>query len=159
MFNFLQENKIMDMVGLEAKVQSMQEKQFDIRDKLKSAERRLKTLDEHIRQVEMHQQYKAVYRQYQEQKPKKKAAFAEQHRGEIALFESAERYLKGVMNGKTTLPIKTWKVEHAKLTAEQNRLRQEYTLLKMEVREVEQIKQSVRGMLREKRRVHLETER
>ena len=76
-----------------------------------------------------------IYRQYQEQKPKKQAVFAEKHHTEIALFESAERYLKGVMNGKTTLPIKAWRSEHAKLTVEQKRLNQDYTSLKDEVYE------------------------
>jgi len=75
-----------------------------IRDKLKPVERRLKTLNEHIRQATMYMQHKAVYRQYQELKPRKQAMFAEKHHGEISLFESAERHLKGAMNSKTTLP-------------------------------------------------------
>jgi len=149
MLAFLQENAIMDMAMLEIKVQSMYEKQFDIRDKLKPVERRLKTLDEHIQQAAIYMQHKAVYRQYQELRPKKQAAFAEKHNREITLFESAERYLKGVMNGKTSLPIKAWKAERVKLTAVKNRLSQDYALLKGEVCEVEQIRRSVYAILRE----------
>jgi transcriptional accessory protein Tex/SPT6 len=122
MLNFLQENGIMDMTGLDAKVRSMHEKQIEIRDRIKPAERRLKTLDEHIEQAENYMQYKAVYRQYKELTPKKQAAFAEKHRMEVTLFETAERYFKGIMNGKATLPIKAWKAERDKLvSAEQAR--------------------------------------
>ena len=73
---------------------------------MKPVERRLKTLDEHIRQADVYLQYKAVYAQCQQQNPKNQVIFAEKHRAEIILFESAERYLKGVMNGRTTLPVK-----------------------------------------------------
>lgn len=65
-------------------------KQFSIRDELKPIERRLTVLDEHIQQ---------------------QADYYETHRHEFTLYEAADRYLKGVMNGKTTLPIKAWQAE------------------------------------------------
>ena len=37
---------------------------------------------------------------------------------EQILFTTAKDYLKGVMNGKTTIPTKAWKEEYTKLTAE-----------------------------------------
>lgn len=43
---------------------------------------------------------------------------------EQALFVAAHSYLKDVMNGKTTLPVKAWKAEYAKLTAERKTLNQ-----------------------------------
>ena len=150
MFNFLQEHNIKDMAGLEEKVTSMYDKQFAIRDKLKPVERRRKTLNDHIQQGTMYMQHKAVYRQYQELKPKKQVAFAEKHRAKISLFESAERYLRSVMNGKTTLPIKAWKVERDRLANEKSKLAQDYALLKEEIRAVEQIKQGVTNILRSK---------
>ena len=149
MFNFLQENEIKDMAELEEKVKSMYAKQYDIRDKLKPMERRLKTLDEHIQQADMYMEHRAIYRQYQEQKPKKQAAFAEKHHAQTTLFEAAERYLKGVMNGRTSLPIKAWKAERVELTAEKSRLNQDYASLKAEVHEVEQIRRSVYSIMRE----------
>jgi len=149
MFNFLQENAIMDMAGLDKKVKSMYAKQYDMREQLKPMERRLKTLNEHIQQANMYMKHKAVYRQYQELKPKKQTAFAEKHREVITLFEASERYLKGVMNGRATLPIKAWKAERVQLTNEKSRLNRDYTLLKDEVREVEQIRRSVYAIVRE----------
>ena len=93
-------------------------------------------------------QHKAVHRQYQEQKPKKQAAFAEQHHAQITLLEAAERYLKGVMNGRTSLPIKAWKAEREKLMDEKKRLNREYTLLKDETAAVERIRKNVNEIMR-----------
>ena len=41
---------------------------------------------------------------------------------EQILFTAAHDYLKGVMNGKIALPVKAWKAEYAKLTAERETL-------------------------------------
>lgn len=97
MLNFLQQNRIMDMTGLEKKVEAMYGKQFDIRDKLKPIERRLKVLDEHIKQTKIYTQYYNIYRKYIQQKPKNKELFIQSHRREIILYEAASRYLKKVM--------------------------------------------------------------
>ena len=126
MLDFLTRNNIIDMAELEKKVRSMYSRQFDINDKLKPIERRLKALDEHIQQAEYYLEFRAIHKEYKQQKPKKQDAFCESNRRELSLYESAERYLKGVMNGKTTLPIKTWKAERAKLLADKKPLYQEY---------------------------------
>lgn len=62
--------------------------------------------------------------------------------------------MKGVMNGKTTIPTKAWKEEYAKLTAERNALNQRYLALKGEVKEAEQVRKSVYGILRQEQREH-----
>ena len=61
----------------------------------------------------------------------------------LILFTTAKDYLKGVMNGKTTIPTKAWKTEYAKLTAERKTLNQRYLALKEEVKEAEQIRKSI----------------
>jgi len=57
------------------------------------------------------------------------------------------------MNGKNTLPTKAWKTERDKLTAERNRLNQEYVALKGEVKEVAQIRRGVYDIMREEARM------
>jgi hypothetical protein len=71
---------------------------------------------------------------------------------EQILFASASNYLKGVMNGKTTLPTKAWKAEYAELTAKRKTLNQRYIMLKDEVKEAEQIRKSVYSILRQEQR-------
>ena len=107
--------------------------------KLKPVERRLATLKKHIEQSDIYFKYKG----------KKKLTEAEQ-----ILFTAAKDYLKGVMNGKTTIPTKTWKTEYAKLTNQRNALNQRYLVLKEEVKEAEQIRKSVYSILRQAQQPH-----
>ena len=102
--------------------------------------------------AERYLQYRDIYRQYKQQKPKKQEAFYEAHRMELTHYEAAERYLTGVMNGKTTLPIKAWKAERDKLKAERQQLSRRYSTLKDAVKEVEQIRKSVYSILRQEQR-------
>lgn len=139
MLNFLQQNQIQDMAGLDEKFKSMIGEQLDIQGKLKPVERRLATLKKHIEQSDIYFKYKG----------KKKLTEAEQ-----ILFTAAKDYLKGVMNGKTAIPTKVWKTEYAKLTAERNTLNQRYLVLKGEVKEAEQIRKSVYSILRQEQREH-----
>ncbi|MGL5436119.1 MAG: MobQ family relaxase [Lachnospiraceae bacterium] len=134
MLNFLTANNIMDMAGLEEKFKSMIGEQSDIGDELKPIERRLPVLKKHIEQADIYLKYKG----------KKALTDSEQ-----ILFTAAKNYLKGVMNGKTTLPTKAWKAEYANLTVEQNRLNQRYVSLKGKVKETEQIRKSVDNIMRE----------
>jgi len=127
------------MAGLDEKFKSMIGKQLDIQGKLKPVERRLATLKKHIEQSDIYFKYKG----------KKKLTEAEQ-----ILFTAAKDYLKGVMNGKTALPVKTWKAEYAKLTAERNAHNQRYLVLKGEVKEAEQIRKSVYSILRQEQWEH-----
>jgi len=55
------------------------------------------------------------------------------------------------MNGHTTLPIRAWKAERAKLSAEKNGLYQQHSKLKEEVEETESIRRSVERITREDR--------
>lgn len=126
--------------------------QQSISEKLKPIDRRLKALDEHIMNAEKYMQYRDIYRQYKQQKPQKQEAFYEARRMELTHYEAAERYLKGVMNGKTSLPTKAWKAERDKLKAERQQLSRRYSALKDEVKEVEQIRRSVYSILREETR-------
>ena len=134
MLNFLTRNKIMDMAGFDEKFKSMIGEQFDIRDELKPIERRMATLKKHIEQADIYLKYKG------------KKALTD---SEEILYTAAKNYLKGVMNGKTTLPTKAWKAEYSELTAERNGLNQRYVALKDEVKEAEQIRKSVYSILRQ----------
>ena len=137
MLNFLQTNSIMDMAGLDEKFKSMIGEQLDIQGKLKPVERRLATLKKHLEQADI----------YFKCKGKKPLTEAEQ-----ILFTTAKDYLKGVMNGKTTIPTKAWKEEYTKLTAERKTLNQRYLALKEEVKEAEKIRKSVYSILRQEQR-------
>lgn len=137
MLNFLTVNKIMDMAGLDEKFKSMIGAQMDIREELKPIERRLPVLKKHIEQADI----------YLKLKGKKALSSPEQ-----AQFTEAKNYLKDIMNGKTTLPTKTWKTEYNSLVTERKKLDERYGALKVEVAEAEKIRKSVYSILRQEQR-------
>ena len=135
----MEDEKIIEMF-FERSEQSIREmigEQLDIQGKLKPVERRLGTLKKHLEQADI----------YFKCKGKKPLTEAEQ-----ILFTTAKDYLKGVMNGKTTIPTKAWKEEYTKLTAERKKLNQRYLALKKEVKEAEKIRKSVYSILRQEQR-------
>ena len=149
MLNFLVANGIRDMAGLQEKVKAMYGRFSDAQAALKKNERRAKTLDEHLGQSEIYLKHKALYKQYRQlQNPAKRDAFYEKHRADLAAFEAASRYLKGIMNGRTELPIPAWRDERYALATELKRLYAEYAAIKEEVREVEQIRRGVEDIMR-----------
>ena len=177
MLNFLTSNNIQDMAGLDEKFSSMIGQQLAIGNKLKPVERRLKTLDEHIRQSENFKsgrrhktQYDKLYAEYQAlanlsgfgvKRNAQKALdsaneYYETHRPQITLYESAERYLRDVLQGrfdaKKLPPITKWTEERAKLTADMQSLAHDYRVLKSEVGEAERIRRSVYNIMSAERR-------
>ena len=136
-----------DTPDLEKTVKAMHEKQNELRDKLKPLKRRIKTLDEHIIQADIYQRHKDINTLYKQQKNKE--AFYSVHRKEITQFQAAERYLKGVLKGKSTLPLKTWKAERENLIADRARLNREYYILKTEADDIYKRLRGVKNILKE----------
>jgi hypothetical protein len=89
-------------------------------EKLKPIDRRLKTLDKHIKQSEVYAKTRGACAEYQRQKPKDKERYYEAHRADITLHEAASRYLKEQLNGRTEIPLKKWRAERSRLTAEKS---------------------------------------
>ena len=177
MLNFLTRHEIMDIVGLDKVFGDMFGRQQDIRDNLKPIDRRLKTLDKHIEQsgnYKTYRRYKAQYEKlYAQYETLKKATgigagrkaqkalaaaneYHETYRTEIAIYDNAEQYLKGVLqqhfDPKKQPPVTKWRAQRDKLTAERKQLDMDYTALKNEVKEAEQVRRSVYSILRQDER-------
>lgn len=144
---------------------------------LNTIEKRLNVLDEHIRHSENFKNYRSVKRQYDELYSRYEAArkvkgfgaerkaqnaldtankYYETNRAEIVLYESAERYLRDVLqkrfNPNKLPPITKWTEEHTAKTTEKKMLYQEYYSLKDEVKEVEIIRRNVEEIMRDESR-------
>jgi transcriptional accessory protein Tex/SPT6 len=163
---FIQQNHISDLGGLADTVNAMSGKRNAISKTLKDNEHRTKTLDEHIRHGEnfsKYRKYKVHYEKlYSEYKTlrKIKGFFAdkktqkalddaneyyETHRPDLAQYDSAEDYLKKVMqshfNGKpTSIPLAKWQSELADKKLETVALYKDYHKLKDETQSAEAIK-------------------
>ncbi len=149
MLNFLTANSIKDMAGLRDKVGELHKRRMDIGGRLNRLDRRVKTLDEHLKQAGHYRQHREIFQQYQGiAKPKQRERFRSEHHAEIALYEAAKRYLDGVMNGRTSLPVKAWLDERGTLGNERNALNREYVSLKTEVQGLERIRRAVEDIMR-----------
>jgi chromosome segregation ATPase len=143
----LQENHITDMAGLKEKVSEMYGRQVDLGDRLNRIDRRLKTLDEHIRQAGYYHEHREIYSRYRQLKPRGRKKFFEEHRADLMMFEDAKRYLDAHLNGHA-LPLRSWKEEREKLTAERALLNRQSGLLKEEVKKVETMRWTVENIIR-----------
>jgi ATP-dependent exoDNAse (exonuclease V) alpha subunit len=155
---FMQNNSITDMAQLADKVKKINNEFYDVAKSIKAVDRRIETLTEHLAQYEIRKQNKAVYEKYNAIQPAladkilrrdPKADFYEKHGKEIRQFESAKDYFGGGMNGRTKIPIKEWKAEHEKLTAERFNLCESYYRLKDEVHNVEILRKGAEEIMRE----------
>ncbi len=86
------QNWLKEYDGPDEKFKTMTGEQPDIQGKLKYVERRPATLKKHLEQA-------GIYFRYKGKKPLTET-------GQI-LLTAAKDYLKGVMNGRTTIPTKT----------------------------------------------------
>jgi len=144
---FLGQNHITDVGQLAEKVERMHRQQYDLAGRIKAVERRFGTLGKHLAQYENYKQHKAIFQKYQQLAPKKRDAFCEKHSEEIQLYQNAKQYLDGVMNGRTTIPIKAWLAERDKLSAEKFTLSDKYYRLKEEVRAVEVLRRGAENIM------------
>jgi hypothetical protein len=171
-FNFLYGNDIADLAELEQKVGAMRGKVYRLLEDMKPLKRRIETLDKHLTHSENFKNYRKIKARYEklyaeysaikndkgfiaERRAKKALAAAneyhEEHRAEIAMFDKADEYLRGVLQKRfdpKKLPIAKWQNERAEKTAERAALYGEYEKLKTETQKVEQIKRSVTDILR-----------
>jgi predicted nuclease with TOPRIM domain len=92
--------------------------------------------------------HRPIFEQYRNLKPRKRKKFYEANRAALALYEAAERYLKSVLNGHP-LPLKRWKDEYAKLSAERGRLCGKCSTLKDRVKDVETVRHYAESFVRE----------
>lgn len=156
---FVRQHSIYDIPALRNTVAEMYQQLDGLSCGLKMLDRRLKALDEHLRHADNYSKYSGLHRQHQQLPRRKQAAFYE--RAELVLYETAETYLRGVLNGRTTISVKAWKGEAAQLTAERQKLYVEYARLKEETGSAEAIRYCVEHVMREepKRRARQEKER
>jgi len=172
MLIFLQENEIRDTAGLEQKISAMHGKVQRVINDLKPVNRRIDTLKEHIRHSEHYKEHRSLKKQYDRlyaeytAARKEKGFFAERkaqkaldtandfyefNRTGLALFDAADKYLRGVLqekfDPKKLPPIKAWKQELGGKMSEKAVLDREYTALKEETQKVEQIRRSVGEIL------------
>jgi hypothetical protein len=171
-FNFLHGNNIADIADLDNKVNAMHRNLNSTSDEVKKVERRIKTLKEHISQSGYYKEHRSLRRQYDklyaayEETKKATGVFAERkaqkaleaanefyeaNRTGLTLFDTAEKYLRGVLqerfDPKKLPPISAWEKQLAGKLAEKDALYQQYYKLKDDTYKIEKIRASVKAIL------------
>jgi len=169
---FLHSNKIYSMEDLENKVNAMHGKLNSTSAELKKGERRIDTLHEHLRHSGNFKSYRKTKRRYEElysvftaarkgkgflaERKAQKALSAaneyhEARRSELAMFDSAEQYLRDILqerfDPKKLPPITVWEKELAEKLATKDALYRDYYALKDEIYKVEKIRAGVKAIL------------
>ena len=147
-FMSLQNNGIIDMAQLVDKVEKMSDEYYEVSKKIHAVDRRLGTLSQHLEQYDNYKQCRDIYVKYKQLDPKKRDVFYDKHAEEIQLYETAKRYLDGVMNGRKDIPVKSWRAEQSKLTDDRFSLCEDYYRLKDEIRNVEMLRKGVDNLMR-----------
>ena len=113
-------------------------------------DRRKDKLTEHLANVNAYNQHLAVHRKYKKiTDPKKRDAYYKKHESEIEQYRAAYQYLEDHLNGRTAIPEREWRAEHAALTAERYALCEEYYKLRDDVKSVETLRRGAENIMSE----------
>lgn len=80
---------------------------------------------------------------------KKQEAYYEKHAAEIEAYQAATQHFTAVMNGRTGLPVAAWHNEQKALAAKRYTLCDEFYSLKEEIPNMEAIRRSVEGLMKD----------
>ena len=159
LFNFLQSNGITSMRELHEKVAAMNSTYYDQRGEIVSAERRIAALMERLEMWAQYEQHKGTRRQLDGLKPGKRGKFKERHSAELALFDTAARYLQDLKATGEAITPKQWRAEADTLTAKKDVLYQEMRAMREEIKAVEQLRKAAEQLAKTEQIKRKETER
>ena len=146
---FLQNNNVYDMEQLAAKIARMFEQVYEISNEIKAVDRRLDTLTIHLEQYDIYKKHQAVYNKYKQHNPKKRDSFYDKHCEEVQAYETASKYLNDVLNGRTEVPIHSWRKEQEVLTRKRFNLCETYYQLKDDTKDVEVLRRNAERLIQE----------
>jgi len=144
---FLKENELGSIDQLTDKIESMHQEQSDIAGKIKKQDKRFQTLETHLLHVEAYNKSKGTYKRYTELKPKEQAAFKEKYAAALKQHDIAHKYLKDHLNGRITIPEKSWREERAEIISNRYTLAEKYYNLKSEVKHIEILRKSAERII------------
>ncbi|MCC8025517.1 MAG: hypothetical protein LIP16_09495 [Clostridium sp.] len=103
-----------------------------------------------------YEKHKGTRRQLDGMKPAKQEKFQQQHSAELALFESAARYLNRLKETSEAVTPKKWRAEADTLTAKKDALYQEMRAMREEVKAVEQLRKAAEQLSKTEQTKHKE---
>ena len=156
LFNFLMENGISSMEQLYEKVSAMNSGYYDLRGKIVKAERRISVLTERLEMWEQYRKYKPVRQKLDKVAPGKREQFEQRHSADLALFDTAVRYLDALKASGEAITPKAWRAEAHTLTAEKEADYLTMRSMREDIKAVETLKKTAERLARESQTQHRE---
>ena len=153
---FLQGNGITSMEQLYEKVSAMNDAYYDLRGKIVKTERRLAVLDERLEIWAQYDKYKPIRQKLDKVKPGKREKYQQEHRAELAAFDTAADFLKGLKESGEKITPKVWRAEAARLTAQKDFDYQKMRDMREDIKAVETLKKTAERLAREGQTQHRE---
>ena len=152
LFNLLQSNNFTTMQQLHEKIAAVNSSYYDLRGQIVSAERRLDVLDKYLKIWTHYEQYKPIRIQCDRLAGRKQERFMEEHRAEIALFDTAYRYLSDLKDKGESLNPKKWQTETKTLSAQKDKLYRQMNAMREEIKSLETLRKTVDRMTRDEQK-------
>ena len=159
LFSLLQSNGITSMQQLYEKVSAMNKDYYDLRGQIVKAERRIAVLDERLQMWAQYQQYKPIRQKLDKVKPGKREKYQQEHESELATFDAAADFLKGLKESGEAITPKAWRAEATKLTAQKDFDYQKMRDMREDIKAVENLRKTADRLAREGQHQQRETER
>ena len=159
LFNLLQKNGITSMEQLHEKVAAMNKDYYDLRGKIVKAERHLAVLDERLEMWAQYEKYKPIRQKLDKVKSGKREKYQQEHRAELAAFDTAADFLKGLKESGEKITPKAWRAEAARLTVQKDFDYQKMRDMREDIKAVENLRKTADRLAREGQRQQRGTER
>ncbi|RKJ76697.1 conjugal transfer protein TraA [Butyricicoccus sp. 1XD8-22] len=156
---FLQGNGITSMEQLYEKVSAMNDAYYDLRGKIVKTERRLAVLDERLEIWAQYDKYKPIRQKLDKVKPGKREKYQQEHRAELATFDTAADFLKNLKESGEAITPKAWRAEAAKLTMQKDFDYQKMRDMRDEIKAVEALRKAADRLARDGQHQQKENER
>ncbi len=140
------------MQKLHDKITTMNKNYYDLRGKIVSTERRIAALTERLEMYTQYEQNSSVHKRLSKTKLGKRDQYKQEHYAELALYESAVRYLDKLKASGETISVKNWRSEIAELTAQKNLLYQEMRSMRDEIKTVEDLRKTAEQLSKQEQR-------
>ena len=154
LFNFLQQNGISSMEQLNQKVEAMNSDYYNLCGQIVGAERRISALTEQLEMWSQYQQTKPVRQGLENVKPAKREQYQQKHKSELALFDTAVRFLDDLKSSNEEIKPKSWQAEVDCLTIQKDLDYQKMRAMRDDLKTVESLRRASEQFAREGQNQH-----
>ena len=127
---------------------------YNLRGQIVSAERRISALSERLEMWSQYQQAKPVRQGLDKVKPTKREQYQQEHKAELALFDTAVHFLDDLKSSGEKITPKSWQTEIDRLTAQKDLDYQKMRAMRDDLKAVESLRRAAEQLASEGQNQH-----